>query len=152
MSGFPSISHRETHYLPSVHSRKFSRSHSKRHDRSKRHGKRHPDRELLRSGSHLHEKLLPALAIKPAPDGDKIFYCLGARTAIGINRACGLARSERRPHAFEYAASCDQSKKADDPHKCPIVSSARSRLTDELDAQAAQKEQQRKDHRSEPDD
>jgi catechol 2,3-dioxygenase-like lactoylglutathione lyase family enzyme len=32
----------------------------------------------------FYGKLLPALGMKPVFDGDKFFYCVGARTAIGI--------------------------------------------------------------------
>jgi catechol 2,3-dioxygenase-like lactoylglutathione lyase family enzyme len=32
----------------------------------------------------FYGKLLPALGMKPVFDGNKFFYCVGARTAIGI--------------------------------------------------------------------
>src|SRR5438876_10114887 len=33
------------------------------------------------------EKLLPQFGMKPVFDGDKLFYCVGGRTAIGIEAA-----------------------------------------------------------------
>ena len=32
----------------------------------------------------FYRKLLPEFGMKPVFDGDKLFYCVGARTAIGI--------------------------------------------------------------------
>ena len=32
----------------------------------------------------FYRKLLPEFGMKPMFDGDKFFYCVGARTAIGI--------------------------------------------------------------------
>src|SRR4030081_2998625 len=32
----------------------------------------------------FYRKLLPEFGMKPVHDGDKLFYCVGARTAIGI--------------------------------------------------------------------
>ena len=32
----------------------------------------------------FYGKLLPEFGMKPVFDGDKLFYCVGARTAIGI--------------------------------------------------------------------
>ena len=32
----------------------------------------------------FYRKLLPECGMKPVFDGDKLFYCVGARTAIGI--------------------------------------------------------------------
>ena len=32
----------------------------------------------------FYRKLLPAFGMKPVFDGDGFFYCVGARTAIGI--------------------------------------------------------------------
>ncbi|MGA8759978.1 MAG: hypothetical protein WB611_27400 [Stellaceae bacterium] len=35
----------------------------------------------------FYRKLLPELGMKLVHDGDKLFYCVGAGTAIGINPA-----------------------------------------------------------------
>ena len=35
----------------------------------------------------FYGRLLPALGMKPVCDTDKLFYCVGARTAIGIQPA-----------------------------------------------------------------
>ena len=34
----------------------------------------------------FYRKLLPEFGMKVVHDGDKLFYCVGARTAIGIER------------------------------------------------------------------
>ena len=43
----------------------------------------------------FYGKLLPELGMKPVVDGDKFFYCVGARTAIGIE-ACDPAFAGQR--------------------------------------------------------
>lgn len=43
----------------------------------------------------FYGRLLPAFGMKPVFDGDKLFYCVGARTAIGIE-PCDPALSAER--------------------------------------------------------
>jgi catechol 2,3-dioxygenase-like lactoylglutathione lyase family enzyme len=43
----------------------------------------------------FYGKLLPALGMKPVFDGDKLFYCVGGRTAIGIEPCDPALASER---------------------------------------------------------
>ena len=43
----------------------------------------------------FYRKLLPEFGMKPVHDGDKLFYCVGARTAIGI-QPCDAARAGQR--------------------------------------------------------
>src|ERR1700730_14081711 len=43
----------------------------------------------------FYRKLLPEFGMKPVFDGDKLFYCVGARTAIGIE-PCDPARAGER--------------------------------------------------------
>jgi hypothetical protein len=50
-------------------------------DRDQRHGACHAERESICS---FYGRLLPALGMTPVCDTDKLFYCVGARTAIGI--------------------------------------------------------------------
>jgi len=48
--------------------------------------------ELARA---FYRRLLPALGMKPVFDGDELFYCVGGRTAIGI-QPCDPAHVEER--------------------------------------------------------
>jgi catechol 2,3-dioxygenase-like lactoylglutathione lyase family enzyme len=43
----------------------------------------------------FYGKLLPRLGMKPVFDGDKFFYCVGARTALGIEPCDRQFASER---------------------------------------------------------
>ena len=43
----------------------------------------------------FYRKLLPALGMKPVFDGDNFFYCVGARTAIGIEPCDPALAGER---------------------------------------------------------
>jgi catechol 2,3-dioxygenase-like lactoylglutathione lyase family enzyme len=43
----------------------------------------------------FYRKLLPELGLKPVFDGDKFFYCVGARTAIGIEPCAPEFAGER---------------------------------------------------------
>jgi catechol 2,3-dioxygenase-like lactoylglutathione lyase family enzyme len=43
----------------------------------------------------FYGRLLPEFGMKPVYDNDKFFYCVGARTAIGI---CGLRMRERKKY------------------------------------------------------
>ena len=43
----------------------------------------------------FYGKLLPELGMKPVHDGDRFFYCVGARTAIGIE-PCDPALADER--------------------------------------------------------
>lgn len=43
----------------------------------------------------FYGKLLPRLGMKPVFDGDKFFYCVGARTALGIEACDQQFASER---------------------------------------------------------
>jgi len=43
----------------------------------------------------FYRKLLPEFGMKPVFDGDKLFYCVGARTPIGIE-PCDPALAEER--------------------------------------------------------
>ena len=43
----------------------------------------------------FYGKLLPALGMKPVFDGEKFFYCVGARTAIGIEPCDPAFAAER---------------------------------------------------------
>ena len=45
----------------------------------------------------FYRKLLPEFGMKPVFDGDKLFYCVGARTAIGIE-PCDPAPAGERCH------------------------------------------------------
>jgi catechol 2,3-dioxygenase-like lactoylglutathione lyase family enzyme len=61
--------------------------------RNQRDGSRDPDRfEVARE---FYRKLLPEFGMKPVFDGDRFFYCVGARTAIGIE-PCDPARAGER--------------------------------------------------------
>src|SRR6266481_2823932 len=43
----------------------------------------------------FYRKLLPEFGMKPVFDGDKLFYCVGARTAIGIEPCAPALAGER---------------------------------------------------------
>jgi catechol 2,3-dioxygenase-like lactoylglutathione lyase family enzyme len=43
----------------------------------------------------FYRKLLPEFGMKPVYNGDKLFYCVGARTAIGIQPCDPTLTSER---------------------------------------------------------
>src|SRR5215469_11063847 len=43
----------------------------------------------------FYGKLLPEFGMKPVHDGDKLFYCVGARTAIGIQPCDPALTGER---------------------------------------------------------
>ena len=43
----------------------------------------------------FHRKLLPEFGMKPVFDGDRLFYCVGARTAIGIEPCDPALAGER---------------------------------------------------------
>ena len=43
----------------------------------------------------FYRKLLPEFGIKPVFEGDKLFYCVGARTAIGIEPCDPALAGER---------------------------------------------------------
>ena len=43
----------------------------------------------------FYRKLLPEFGMKPVFDGDKLFYCVGARTAIGIEPCDPAMTGER---------------------------------------------------------
>lgn len=43
----------------------------------------------------FYAKLLPALGMKPVFDGEQFFYCVGERTAIGIEPCAAEYQSER---------------------------------------------------------
>ena len=43
----------------------------------------------------FYSKLLPEFGMKPVHDGDKLFYCVGARTAIGIQPCDPALTGER---------------------------------------------------------
>src|SRR5712671_3087377 len=49
----------------------------------------------------FYRKLLPQFGMKPVFDGDKFFYCVGGRRAIGIE-PCDLALASER---FEQQAA-----------------------------------------------
>src|ERR1700730_4597500 len=56
---------------------------------------------VILTGSRLafardfYRKLLPQFGMKPVFDGDKFFYCVGGRTAIGIEPCDPALASER---------------------------------------------------------
>jgi hypothetical protein len=54
------------------------------YDRNQRDGTRDPDESRFEVAREFYRKLLPEFGMKPVFDGDKLFYCVGARTAIGI--------------------------------------------------------------------
>jgi catechol 2,3-dioxygenase-like lactoylglutathione lyase family enzyme len=43
----------------------------------------------------FYRKLLPQFGMKPVFDGDRLFYCIGGRTAIGIQPGASRLGSER---------------------------------------------------------
>jgi len=43
----------------------------------------------------FYEKLLPYLGLKPVIDGDGFYYCVGGRTAVGIQRCDAEHEAER---------------------------------------------------------
>ena len=43
----------------------------------------------------FYGKLLPRLGLKPVFDGERLFYCIGGRTAIGIQPCAEAHRGER---------------------------------------------------------
>jgi catechol 2,3-dioxygenase-like lactoylglutathione lyase family enzyme len=43
----------------------------------------------------FYRKLLPEFGMKPVFDGEKLFYCIGARTAIGIQPCDPALAGER---------------------------------------------------------
>ena len=52
----------------------------------------------------FYRKLLPQFGMKPVFDGDKFFYCVGGRTAIGIE----LAVYKRYYNSVLYQLTCFQ--------------------------------------------
>ena len=67
----------------------------------------------------FYRKLLPEFGMKPVFDGDKLFYCVGARTAIGIE-PCDPALSRAQLGAGEIrrgsrSGACRRRREREDP-------------------------------------
>ena len=48
----------------------------------------------------FYRKLLPEFGMKAVHDGDKLFYCVGARTAIGIEPCAPALAGERSSNSL----------------------------------------------------
>jgi catechol 2,3-dioxygenase-like lactoylglutathione lyase family enzyme len=70
----------------------------------------------------FYGKLLPAFGMKPVHDGDKLFYCVGARTAIGIE-ACDPALAGERfvQQRVGLHHLCLRARSREDVDRCSAV-------------------------------
>jgi catechol 2,3-dioxygenase-like lactoylglutathione lyase family enzyme len=67
----------------------------------------------------FYGKLLPQLGMKPVFDGDKLFYCVGARTAIGIEPCDPAFDGERfRQQRVGLHHLCLRARSHDDVDRC----------------------------------
>src|SRR5918911_3219929 len=70
----------------------------------------------------FYGKLLPALGMKPVFDGDKLFYCVGARTAIGIEPCDPALAAERFvQQRVGLHHLCLRARSRDDVDRCADV-------------------------------
>ena len=70
----------------------------------------------------FYRKLLPAFGMKIVFDGDKLFYCVGARTAIGIE-PCAPAHATERfvQQRVGLHHLCLRARSRDDVDRCAVL-------------------------------
>src|SRR5258707_11059077 len=66
----------------------------------------------------FYRKLLPEFGMKPVFDGDKLFYCVGARTAIGIE-PCEPALAGERFVGLDHL--CLRARSREDVDRCAAL-------------------------------
>jgi catechol 2,3-dioxygenase-like lactoylglutathione lyase family enzyme len=67
----------------------------------------------------FYRKLLPRFGMKPVFDGDKLFYCVGGRTAIGIQPADpGLASERFSQRRVGLHHLCLRARSREDVDRC----------------------------------
>lgn len=67
----------------------------------------------------FYRKLLPRLGMKPVFDGDQFFYCVGARTAIGIEPCDPALAGERfQQQRVGLHHLCLRARSRDDVDRC----------------------------------
>ncbi|HEY1261146.1 MAG TPA: VOC family protein [Stellaceae bacterium] len=70
----------------------------------------------------FYRKLLPQLGMKPVFDGDRLFYCVGARTAIGIEPCDPAFAGERfRQQRVGLHHLCLRARSRDDVDRCAAL-------------------------------
>jgi len=70
----------------------------------------------------FYRKLLPQLGMKPVFDGDKFFYCVGGRTAIGIEPCDPALASERfEQQRVGLHHLCLRARSREDVDRCASV-------------------------------
>jgi catechol 2,3-dioxygenase-like lactoylglutathione lyase family enzyme len=70
----------------------------------------------------FYGKLLPQLGMKPVHDGETFFYCVGARTAIGIEPCDPAFASERfMQQRVGLHHLCLRARSRDDVDRCAAV-------------------------------
>jgi catechol 2,3-dioxygenase-like lactoylglutathione lyase family enzyme len=70
----------------------------------------------------FYRKLLPEFGMKPVHDGDKLFYCVGARTAIGI-QPCDPALTGERFVQYRVGLHhlCLRARSREDVDRCATL-------------------------------
>src|SRR5271154_2688648 len=70
----------------------------------------------------FYRKLLPEFGMKPVFDGDKLFYCVGARTAIGIEPCDPALAGERFvQERVGLHHLCPRARSREDVDRCAAV-------------------------------
>src|SRR5713101_1908420 len=70
----------------------------------------------------FYRKLLPQFGMKPVFDGDKFFYCVGGRTAIGIEPCDPALASERfKQQRVGLHHLCLRARSREDVDRCAMV-------------------------------
>src|SRR5260370_19567203 len=70
----------------------------------------------------FYRKLLPEFGMKPVFDGDKLFYCAGARTAIGIELCDPALAGERFvQQRVGLHHLCLRARSRDDVDRCAVL-------------------------------
>ena len=70
----------------------------------------------------FYGKFLPELGMKPVFDGDKFFYCVGARTAIGIEPCDPALAGERFvQQRVGLHHLCLRARSRDDVDRCAVL-------------------------------
>ena len=70
----------------------------------------------------FYRKLLPQFGMKPVFDGDRLFYCVGSRTAIGIqpsDPAQGTERFDQQRVGLHHL--CLRARSREDVDRCATV-------------------------------
>ena len=77
----------------------------------------------------FYRKLLPQFGMKPVFDGDKFFYCVGGRTAIGIEPCDPALASERfQQQRVGLHHLCLRARSREDVDRCAMVLEEMHRL------------------------